>query len=286
MIPGGMEKVLASIVEDIDYSVDWRTADFRPGRHKSRAVGSGFEFKGVISITDADKPVSLAPIATAQAVDRIPRVRITEQKSALKVILVTDLSASLSYAGYISKREEMAKFAVILGYSAYRVGDAFGFVGYSDKIEIYEPPVFSKGAAFGVARQIWESNAGGRGHKAITEIAGYLPKEKSLIFWFSDFYFSEKEIEGFLASVGNHDVKAVSFIDSSEINFPKFGFTVLGDPELGGKRLVFVRSAVRKKIAETFIKKRSVLNLCSEVTAAVFILMSAKLMPKKYRTGF
>lgn len=259
-----MEKALTAIVEDLDYSVDWKATAFRPGRHPSKVQGSGFEFKGVVSITDADKLVRIDPIASAEAIDRIPRVRIVEQKSTLKVILIADLSASLSYSGFVSKREEMAKFAVILGYSAYRTGDAFGFLGYSDKIEFYEPPMFSKGAAFDAARMIWESKMKGRGHGAIAEVTEHLPKEKSLIFWLSDFYFPEKEIEEVLASAGNHDVMAVSFVDCSEIDLPRFGFAALEDPELGGKRQVFIRPSVRKKMAKTFDKKKKRLEALFE----------------------
>ncbi|MDO8522884.1 MAG: hypothetical protein Q7S12_01180 [bacterium] len=250
-------EAFASIIRDLDYNIDWKVKAMRQGMHKSVDKGSGLIFRDITRITDAPGQRRLDVRSSIRSSDGIPRVRIFEQKSALKVMLVADLSASLSYSGFVSKREEMAKFAVVLGYSAYRIGDAFGFLGYSDKVEFYEPPVFSKATAFDAARRIWESDMNSHGHKAIAEIAEHLPKEKSLIFWFSDFYFPEKEIEEFMALVGNyHDVRAVSFIDSSEINLPRFGFAALKDPERGGKRQVFIRPSIRKKIAKTFDEKR------------------------------
>ncbi len=253
----GVEEVLASIIEDLDYSVQWKAKAIRAGKHRSGVSGSGFEFKTVVPITEAEDWRRIDFMSSSRAMDGIPRVKVFDQKSGIKVVLVADLSASLSYCGFVSKQREMAKMACVLGYSAYRTGDSFGFVGYGEKIEFCQPPTFSKEAGFEIGRTLWDYKMEAGGHGGLSGVIDYLPKERSLVFWFSDFYLSEREMEEFLAATENHDVRAVAFLDDSEVNLPRFGFARLRDPESGGERFVFVRPSLRRKLAAEYRQRKS-----------------------------
>ncbi len=243
-----IDKIMAEATADLDYKVNWKAVSIRPGRHKSKVRGSGFDFKGVVPITDADKFDKLDPMASLQAIDKIPRVRVVDQKSGVKVILVADLSASIAWQGLDSKKREMARLAAVLGYSAYRSADAFGFIAYGDDAIVSARPVRSKSAGFNAGSIIWNSGTEWKGHAGLKDVGRLLPKEHALIFWFSDFYFPATEIEDFLESVSKHTLYAVSFADNAEIAIPKFGLFRVGDSESGESRAVFMRPFLRKRM--------------------------------------
>lgn len=255
-----IESIFSEVVRDLDYRINWRSKAFRPGRHKSKVRGSGFEFKDVVPITDSEKFDKLDMLATAQSFDGIPRVRVVEQKSNIKIVLVADLSASLAWEGLNSKRKEMAKLACVLGYSAYRSGDEFGFIGYGSDIEFSEKAVFAKSAGFNAGRLIWHSDMKSKNHKGLKDVCSLLPTERSLIFWFSDFYFPEEEIGFFLNSASPQLVMGVSFTDNAEQTIPRYGLFSVRDSETGIKKTVFMRPSVRSYMLNNIAEKEKGLS--------------------------
>lgn len=248
---------LSKVVRDLEYSIDWRSAILRAGRHKSRRSGFGFEFSGILPVTRAPQSKRIDVRSTLLAPDGIPRVRVFEQKSSAKVILVVDLSASVAYGG---RQREMAKLACVIAYSAYRTGDMFGCIGYGEKVEYYEPPAVSKETAFDVGAFIWNCEFRAKNHDGLRDVAGYLPNEQALIFWFSDFHIPERDIATFIEETKAHDVRAVAFWDSSEFNLPRFGFARFRDAESAKERLVFLRPSTRRKLEHNFSERRKKLT--------------------------
>jgi uncharacterized protein (DUF58 family) len=246
-------KELSKALRDFEYSIDWRSAVLRAGRHRSRRSGSGFEFRGVMPVTQAPQSKRIDIRSTLLAPDGIPRVRVFEEKSSVKVILVVDLSASVAYG---NRQWEMANLACIVAYSAYRTGDMFGYIGYGEKIECYESPVFSKEAVFDIGLLLWNHEFRAKNHQGLSEVAAYLPNERSLIFWFSDFHLPERDIAAFLEETKAHDVRAVAFWDNAEFNLPSFGFVRFRDAESAAERLIFMRPAIKRKLEREFADKR------------------------------
>lgn len=249
-------KRLKLIIEELDYKIDWKTASSRPGSHKSKFAGSGFNFKTIDSILRHPEARRIDLSATIRNGTGIPEARIFEQKSSIKVIGVCDLSASLNFRGEKYKMQELANFVTCLAYSAYRVGDQFGLIGFSNKIDLYEPPAFSKGLALEAGTLIWNFKPKGKNSQALLQVTDYLPKQKSLIFLASDFHFDLKIVERFLSDNLNHEIIPIIFWDAAEFNFPKFGFINLFDPETQKEKLIFLRPGISKKIKEAVDKKR------------------------------
>ena len=105
-------------------------------------------------------------------------------------------------------------------------------------------------------------------HDGLKEVAALLPDERSLVFWFSDFYFPESEAEEFLALASPHKVLGVSFCDGAEINIPRFGLVGVRDAESGKIRSIFIRPSVRKQMAREREEKEKRLKMLFEARGA------------------
>ena len=247
------------MVQEFHYRVSWRAEGYRPGHHLSRRGGGGFEFKGYAPLLAAPDPRRLDIHASLCDPFEQWMVRVYRQKSSIPVWLIADLSASMGFAGAVRKIDMLADFAASLGYSAYRTGDPFGFIGCDAAVrtDLVSAPTHTKGAGMEMARRLRTLPPVGRSASGLKEAAQYIGRHRSLVFLASDFHFPAALLEEILASLVRHDVVPVVLWDTAEFaRLPRFGIGVVRDSETGRRRTLLLRAALAERIADRYSARR------------------------------
>lgn len=244
---------------EFHYRIAWRARSAHPGHHPSTQPGGGYEFHGHAPLMSCPDARNLDVRATLHEPFGQFLVRTYRQRSAIPVFAVADLTASMDYPG---KMLRLAHVAASVAYSAYRSGDPFGFVGCGEGVEhaLLLPPRWSRGAALHVQRSLAGHRPKGRHWRGLAGAAEYLGRQKALVFLISDFHLPLAELEESLRGFAHHDVVPVVLWDESEWQgWPDWGLVRLADSETGAARTVWLRPAVKAKLAEAFAARRAAL---------------------------
>lgn len=238
---------------EVHYKVRWRTRGGRPGHHASARQGGGLEFRHHVSLVDAPDPRRFDVHASLRDPFGQIQVRVFQQKSAIPVFVLADLSASMRIGGAHSPLAQIADFVSCLGYSASRTGDAFGFIGCADAQmpPLYSPPSVNPAAAFEVAAGLRSAGSRGRGADGLLAAADLIGPRRALVFLLSDFHLPLTFVEDVLASLAYHDVVPVMLSARSLVDgLPTWGLARLRDPESGRQRLLLLRPTLKQRIRD------------------------------------
>ena len=128
-------------LSEFHYKVPWRAKGLHPGHHRGSVPNGGVEFRGHASLLDKPDPRRLDFRAMLKDPFEQMVVKVYQQKTAIPVYAVVDLSASMGRQNGNRKLNIVADFVASLGYSAYRTGDAFGFIGCDTRVrsEFFQP---------------------------------------------------------------------------------------------------------------------------------------------------
>jgi len=253
-----MKDVLAAYIKEIDYYFELLSKDYTPGLHPSLTKGGGFRINGYQSIFDNPDFPNVDWTASVIAGSRVPLVKTVEQKSAINVICVVDVTASMSFSGTVTKIREIAKFVASIGFSSYRVGDRFGLVAYGDSVVSYFEPMMARSYSLEIAEWLWTFTPTASGSRGLMEALDYLPKKPSLVFWLSDFILPREAVKRFLTAAGEeYDVVPVVFWDSAEFdNIVNWGLAWLIDPETKERRRELFTPRRREELKTAFQERR------------------------------
>jgi uncharacterized protein (DUF58 family) len=190
-------------------------------------------------------------------------VRIFNQKSSIPVYVVCDLSGSMGFSGQLRKMEIAAEIAASAAWSAYRVNDPFGFIGFDQHVR--EDWLFSSSVkvhgAFELAERLAAYRPGHVGAQGLTDVSRFLSREKSLVLLVSDFHMPFDELEHGLSTLMRHHVVPMVLWDAAEYqNLPEFGVASVTDCETGTRRTLFLRRSYRERILKAFAERREVLQ--------------------------
>lgn len=251
-------------VDEFHYQLEWRANTSHPGHHRSLQTGSGFEFRGHTSILRAPDPRRFDALASLRDPFEQIQVRTYNQRSAVSVYAVADLSASMGFEGRCRKLDVLADFVASVGYSAYRTGDRFAFFGCDSQIrsEFFVPLNRTKASGPEVARRLHEYRPTGNNSSGLLDAAQYLPKLRSLVFLCSDFYFPLSLLTQILTALSAHSVVPVVLWDSAEIEVPPHGIALVRDSESGVRRTLWLRPALRERIRSAHRERRETLDKC------------------------
>jgi uncharacterized protein (DUF58 family) len=253
-------------MREIHYRIHWFAGGRRPGHHRSRSAGAGYEFRGhapLLRELDArrlDVHASLRdPFGYAAG---LWQVRTFNQRSAIRVVLLADLSASMSADGTQRKMGLLADLTATLAYSASRAGDAFGFFGADSKIrdEFVLYPSHTRGGGLRIAERLRAFAATGTSADGLVEAAHLLGRTRSLVFLASDFHLADATINRLLAAFATHAVVPVVLWDEQEHTLPAAGFASVVDAESGTKRFLWLRPALRARFEQRVIERRATLT--------------------------
>jgi len=240
-------------MKEFIYRVERPAVGHFPGHHRSRRGDSGQEFRAHVPLHDAPDARRLDLHASLRnPLGEQWLVRVASERKAVPVYAVADLSASMSYEGRFRKLDVLADFVEALAWSAWRTGDAFGFVGCDEVVrrDLLLPLVRAQGAGGGLARRLRALEPRGCDALGLKDAHRLLRRERSLVFLLSDFHLPSEDIERVLGSLARHEVVPVVLWDRAEFDPPVAGTGWLApviDAETGRRRLLWLRASVRER---------------------------------------
>ena len=250
-----------------------------PGHHKSRRGDSGLEFRGHAPLLSAPDPRRLDLHASLRDPFGEWLVRLHSQRQAIRVTLIADLSGSMACGTTGRSLDQLADFAEALAWSAWRTGDAFAFIGCTERIveSLLLPATHVKGAGSGLAATLRAFIPGRTG--AAATLRAFIPgrtgaaaladahqltgRQRGLVFLASDFHLPLPLVEATLASLGRHDVVPVLLWRADEFagtGSKRFGLVRLEDAESGSSRTVLLRPALRRRWATARAERAAALD--------------------------
>lgn len=253
-------------MQEIHYRIHWFASSRRPGHHRSRSPGAGYEFRGHDSLLrelDArrlDVHASLRdPFGYAAG---MWQVRTYQQRSAIRVVMLADLSASMSADGTRRKMNLLAELSASLAYSAARAGDAFGFFGADARLhpEFTQLPSYARGGGQRIAERLRAFTATGAGTDGLIDAVHLLGRTRALVFLASDFHIADADLERLLRALALHAVVPVVLWDEQEHTLPAAGFASVVDAESGARRFLWLRPALRTRFEEQVRRRRAALG--------------------------
>lgn len=251
----------ASVVE-VHYRVGAPVRGHFPGHHRSTRGSSGFEFRGHASLLDAPDPRRIDLHASLRDPFGTWRVRIHSERQSIPLMVVADLSASMSFRGREARTEVLADLVDSLAWSAWRHGDGFGFIGCDSEVraDLLQVPTRQRGAGAELARTLRAMHPTGRDARGLLDAPRHLGRQRALLFLVSDFHLPVETIAAVLDGFAAHDVVPVVLWDPIECGLSAArGLARVIDPETGRQRLVWWRPALRSRWQRWWAERRETL---------------------------
>jgi uncharacterized protein (DUF58 family) len=235
---------------DLPYRLDWRATGVRIGAHRGKMEGTGGLFRDFDTLMRSPDPRRIDLRMSMRDPNETLYVRRFEQKTAITVYALVDLSASMSFAGSVAKMQVVADLCAALAAATRRIGDSFGLIGASEHIvpDFFLPATRSRGGEADMVERLRAYVPVGRGAEGLIEAASYLAGRRKLVFVLSDFYMPLTTIERLFEALSQHDVVPIVLKDRREVDdLPRYGLVSLTDLETGRRRLIAMRPSLRKK---------------------------------------
>lgn len=249
----------------VEYRAHWRSGSVRPGSFRGMYSGPGERYRTSVPLHAQADPRRLDIRATLRDPLGNVWVRDFEQKSALKVAVLADLSASMGYVGRHDKLAQLQRIAVALARTAWRNGDAFGFFAANEGLlpALSLPVKLDRGAVDWLARRLAGARPAGSSARGLRECAALLPHGRSLVFVVSDFHWPDRDLVDLLRALAHHAVVPVVLRDPAEANaVHRHGIAVLRDLETGARRFLWLRpglvAALRRRRRENEERLRAI----------------------------
>lgn len=250
-------------IKEFTYQISWRSRGRHPGRHTSAQRGLGMEFRGHAPLIAYPDPRRIDLRQTIRDPFDQVWVRIFNQKSSVPVFVACDLSGSMGFSGQMRKLEIAAEITASAAYSAFRVNDPFGFIGFDEQVR--EDWMFASSTkvhgAFELTDRLAAYRPGHVGAGGLSDVSRFLPRERALVLLVSDFHTPLEELERHLGGLMRHHVVPLILWDAAEYrNLPEFGIASVTDCESGARRTLFLRKNFRARILQAFEERRVALE--------------------------
>lgn len=251
------------VPQEFHYRLGWRARSATPGTHLTRTPGGVADFRGYAPFLDSPDPRRVDARASLASVPRRLMVRTFNERGAITVYAVVDLSASMRFSGVVYKHHLAAEIAASVAWSATRGGDAFGMIACDDtvRMDMFEPPAVRRGVAEEVRNKLLACQPRREAHAAaLTLAAKQMRQARSLVFLISDFHFDKALLHRLLESLSRHDVVPVVLRDGAEYrDLPRWGWARVRDMEGGGDRALFLRPALTESIRRAYEQQQAAL---------------------------
>lgn len=240
------------------YHLPGRAAGSRPGAHRSRRSGEGHSFRHLAPLLSHPDPRRLDLRASVTDPFENWHVRLYEQRSAIRVYALLDLSGSMSYRGRQSRAAVMADFIHALAASVYRHGDRLGIIGAADRVrgDFSLPLSRQPGPAFRLSHRLRGMRSQGSGCRGLGDAARLLPGQRCLVFLVSDFHFPLALLRAVMTALAHHEVVPLVLWDDGEAMPGASGIAQLTDLETGNRRLLLLRPALRQRLTDNLRQRR------------------------------
>ena len=251
-------------MEEFFYRVSWRASGAHPGGHASRQQGGGFEFAGHGTFLSNPSPRDIDLRASFRDPLGQLYVRNYRQKSSIPLVVLADLSASMSFNGVQDKRKILVRLAASAAWSASRQGDPFGFVACDDgfRSDLHLPVRFHKSGATELYERLLHEPFRPSRATGLLNAIEHLPRRKSLLLLVSDFHYPLETVRALLETLAFHDVVPIVLWDEAEMQrLPRKGLMLFRDPETGKMRRFLMRPKLNQAIRQYYSDRRDALTL-------------------------
>ncbi|WP_374341808.1 DUF58 domain-containing protein [Methyloversatilis sp.] len=252
-----------TVQRDFHYRMPLRVSGQRPGAHRSSSTGSGQEFIAHQTLFDRPDPRRLDLRASIRDPEGRWLVRVNRQRAGIPVYLVADVSASMAFGSGDSKLERLAQFALSLGDSVFRTGDALGMLAYdgSERTDLMLAPMHSRGAGPMMSDSLSRARADQPSTAGILEACARIAGRQALVFLASDFHAPLQQTSAALDLLSHAHVVPMVVWDEVEAHAPEGdGLLALRDVETGGRRGLWLRPQIRRRWADAFAQRRDALD--------------------------
>lgn len=248
-----------------NYSISWRSKNYRYGNHLSAKIGNDFEYSGSQNFNDHPDLSSIDIKNSITDPYENIFVKTFNLNNPVNLVALCDISSSMFAVE--ENNTTIKLLAKIIAASAVEHGDMFSMVCYNDAIKnnfFLEP-----GNNLFTVNQ-WIDSLVFESTRATSEnIAGLtnkIPYEKSLVFWISDFHHSHNHIDNMIDQLSNHHVIPVYLSSENEIKrLPNYGFKKFIDAELNIEREIFLRPKIKNKLLHDYQEsKEKILHIFSK----------------------
>jgi len=248
-----IDKELLKQVREIEIRTKGLVNQVFSGEYHSVFKGKGMEFSEVREYQFGDDIRNIDWNVTARFGH--PFIKIFEEERELTVILMIDLSGSLSFGTREKTKQRVAaEISAILSFSALKNNDKVGLILFTDKIEKFVPPRKGRKHVLRIVREILSFKPEGNktNLKLALEYLNTTIKKRSIVFFLSDFI--DKGFEKILSVVSKrHDFIALSIEDIREKDLINIGLVKFFDAETGQE---FFVDTSNKNFLDFYKKKR------------------------------
>ncbi len=229
------------------------------GNYKSSFMGHGLEVSDLRQYEEGDDIRHIDWITTAK--QGTAYVRKYQETRELTTIIIIDLSSSMNFTSASKTKKEIAtELASILLFSAFKNGDKFGAILFTEIIEIYIPPKKGKLHLLRILREIVAQYENNQYKKSdINKPLNFLNlviKKNSICFFISDDINQDAARPLKLANQ-KHDFVFMNIFDEFERGKVLKEALAIEDPESGEQILI---DLANKKIRRKFIQLREEKN--------------------------
>ena len=235
-----------------NYSISWRSKNYRYGNHLSSKIGNDFEYSGSKNFNDHPDLSSIDIKNSITDPYENIFVKTFNLNNPINLVALCDISSSMF--AMKENNSTIKLLAKMIASSAVEHGDMFSMVCYNDAIKnnlflepgnnIHNINQWVDELVFSDTRATSEN---------LLDIVQKVPNEKSLIFWISDFHHSYEHIATMIEQLSNHHVIPIHLSTEQEIKrLPNYGFTNFMDSEMNVEREIFLRPKVKDKLLRDY----------------------------------
>ena len=235
-----------------NYSISWRSKNYRYGNHLSSKIGNDFEYSGSKNFNDHPDLSSIDIKNSITDPYENIFVKTFNLNNPINLVALCDISSSM----FAMKENNslIKQLSKLIASSAVEHGDMFSMICYNDAIKnnlflepcnnVHNINQWIDKLVFADTRATSEN---------LSDIVQKVPNEKSLVFWISDFHHSYERIDTMIEQLSNHHVIPVHLSTEQEIKrLPNYGFTNFMDSELNVEREIFLRPKIKDKLLSDY----------------------------------
>lgn len=255
----------ASPSTTVDYRVRWKPSGVVPGMHRGTQAGIGHELRASVPFHAHPDPRRLDLRSSLRDPYQRLWVHDCQQSVALKLYVLADVSASMSYKGRQDKFAQLQALVATLAHSAWRSGDRFGMYAADEQLreELSLPARLNRSAGEWLQQRLRRFTPEGRGAQGLLQAAARLPGRRALVFLISDFHWPAPLLPALLEALAAHEVVPLVLWDPLETPpIRRHSFVRLRDPETGAQRSYWLRPALQEALQQAYAERRQQLQRC------------------------
>jgi len=232
-------KELLKRVRQIEIKTKVLSNNIFAGEYHSAFKGRGMSFSEVRDYQPGDDVRDIDWNVTARF--NHPYIKVYEEERELTVMLLIDVSSSLSF-GTINEfqRTIATEIAATLAFSAIQNNDKIGVIMFSDKVEKYIPPKKGKKHILYIIREMLNFKPDDKRTdiKQALEFMMSTQRKRCTAFLISDFIDNNDYSQAITIANRKHDVVSIQIYDRFMAALPNVGLMKVCDAETGHEQYI------------------------------------------------